>query len=235
MDTENNTSNTITNTIKSIDNIKNAYYINLEKRTDRKAHVENELEKIGIKAERFNAIQLPNGNGALGCSMSHLKCIETAKKNNWAHVLVVEDDITFLDSELFTKQLNKFLKYNKTWDVILLAGNNHKPYIQYGDYCVKVFRCQTATGYIVKNSYYDKLIQNYKEGINNLIKEPTKANQHAIDKHWFRLQEKDSWFLITPLTVIQKENFSDIEKREVNYTSLMTNLDKEFSNKYSNV
>ena len=82
---------------------------------------------------------------------------------------------------------------------------------------------------------YDKLIQNYKEGINNLIKEPTKANQHAIDKHWFRLQEKDSWFLITPLTVIQKENFSDIEKREVNYTSLMTNLDKEFSNKYSNV
>uniref|UniRef100_A0A6C0IFI0 Glycosyl transferase family 25 domain-containing protein n=1 Tax=viral metagenome TaxID=1070528 RepID=A0A6C0IFI0_9ZZZZ len=236
MDTENNNTiinNTITNnTIKSIADIKNAYYINLEKRKDRKAHLENELDKIGIKAERFNAIELPNGNGALGCSMSHLKCIEKAKQNNWDHILVMEDDITFLDSELFTKQLNKFLKINKVWDVILLAGNVYKPYIQYGDYCVKVFRSQTATGYIVKNTYYDKLIQNYKEGINNLIKEPTKANQHAIDKHWFRLQEQDSWFLITPLTVIQNENFSDIEKREVNYKSLMTNLDKEFSNKY---
>ena len=63
------------------------------------------------------------------------------------------------------------------------------------------------------------------------MKEPNKKNQYAIDKNWFRLQEKDSWYLITPLTVIQKENFSDIEKREVNYTSLMTVLDNEFSNK----
>ena len=169
MDINNITPNNITPTITSIDDIKNAYYINLEKRTDRKVHVENELKKIGIKAQRFNAIQLPNG--ALGCSMSHLKCIENAKQNGWDHVLVVEDDIKFLDSTLFTKQLNKFLKYNKTWDVILIAGNNHKPYIQYGDCCVKVFRCQTTTGYLVKNSYYDKLIQNYKEGINKLLKE----------------------------------------------------------------
>lgn len=231
MDIEHDISNTITNTITSLDDIKNAYYINLEKRKDRKAHVENQLNKIGIKAERFNAIELPNGNGALGCSMSHLKCIENAKKNGWEHVLIVEDDITFLDSTLFNKQINKFLKFNKTWDVILIAGNNYKPYIQIGDYCVKTFRCQTATGYIVKNIYYDKLIQNYKEGINNLIKEPSKSNQYAIDKHWFRLQEKDSWYLITPLTVIQKENFSDIEKKDVDYKSLMTNLDKEFSNK----
>jgi glycosyl transferase family 25 len=217
--------------IKSINDIKTAYYINLEKRKDRKEHVENELNKIGIKAERFNAIELPNGNGALGCSMSHLKCIENAKNNNWDHVLVVEDDITFLDGELFKKQLNKFLKNHKYWDVILIAGSNYKPYIQIADYCVKTFRCQTTTGYIVKSSYYDKLIENYKEGIHNLIREPKKTYQYTIDKYWFRLQEKDLWFLITPLSVIQMEDFSDIEKRNTNYSSLMTNLDKEFSNK----
>ena len=235
MDINNTTknNNTTTNNIKNITDIKNAYYINLEKRRDRKAHVESELEKIGIKAQRFNAIQLPNGS--LGCSMSHLKCIENAKKNNWDHVLVVEDDITFLDSALFTTQLNKFLKFNKVWDVILLAGNNHKPYIQYGDYCVKTFRCQTTTGYIVKNTYYDKLIQNYKEGINNLMREPTKVNQHAIDKHWFRLQEKDSWFLITPLTVIQRDDYSDIDKKQRNYSANMMVLDKEFGLKKINL
>jgi len=229
----NSNSNTIIPTIKSITDIKNAYYINLEKRRDRKAHVESELEKIGIKAQRFNAIELPNGS--LGCSMSHLKCIENAKKNNWDHVLIVEDDITFLDSALFTTQLNKFLKFNKVWDVILLAGNNYKPYIQYGDYCVKTFRCQTTTGYIVKSNYYDKLIQNYKEGINNLMREPTKVNQHAIDKHWFRLQEKDSWFLITPLTVIQRDDYSDIDKKQRNYSANMMVLDKEFGLKKINL
>lgn len=213
--------------ISSINDIKNAYYINLEKRTDRKQYVENELNKMGIKAERFNAIKL--SHGALGCSMSHLKCIENAKENGWDHVLVVEDDIKFLDKDLFTKQLNKFLKFNKNWDVILFAGNNHKPYIQYGDFCVKVFRCQTTTGYLVKSNYYDKLIENFKQGINNLIKEPTKENQHAIDKNWFRLQEKDSWFLITPLTVTQRDDYSDIEKKQIDYTSLMIELDKEFT------
>lgn len=30
-----------------------AYYINLEHRTDRKEHIESELKKVGIQAERF--------------------------------------------------------------------------------------------------------------------------------------------------------------------------------------
>jgi GR25 family glycosyltransferase involved in LPS biosynthesis len=54
-------------------------YINLDSRPDRKEHVVKELEKVGVKeATRFKAIELENG--ALGCSMSHLKCIEIAKK-----------------------------------------------------------------------------------------------------------------------------------------------------------
>ena len=214
--------------LQCVNDINHAYYINLENRTDRKEHVEAELTKIGIKAERFNAIKLPNGNGALGCSMSHLKCIENAKNNNWDHVLVVEDDITFLDSELFIKQLNKFFKVYNNWDVILISGSNYKPYIKIGNFCIKVFRCQTTTGYIVNSSYYDKLIDNYRDGINNLMKEPKKTNQYSIDKNWFRLQEKDSWYLITPLTVIQREDYSDIEKKKISYIDLMTNIDKEF-------
>ena len=53
-------------TIKSLDDIKNSFYINLEHRTDRREHVEKELDKIGIKATRFNAIKMTNG--AIGCS-----------------------------------------------------------------------------------------------------------------------------------------------------------------------
>jgi GR25 family glycosyltransferase involved in LPS biosynthesis len=66
--------------LTNISDIKNILYINLTFREDRKNHIENQLKNIGFKSfERFNAVNVKNG--ALGCSMSHLKCIEYAKKN----------------------------------------------------------------------------------------------------------------------------------------------------------
>ncbi len=212
--------------MNSIKNIEHAFYINLESRVDRKQHVEQELSNIGICATRFNAIKLTNG--AIGCSMSHLKCLEIAKQNNWEYVLIVEDDILFLNPELFKNQLNKFFKNHSDFDVLLIAGNNVPPYQKIDDSCVKVYRCQTTTGYIVKRHYYDTLMSNIKEGIQKLMKNPELHVQYAIDKYWFRLQEKDNWFLITPLTVTQREDYSDIEKRHTNYTRVMVDLDKEW-------
>ena len=91
------------NMLKNISDIQNVLYINLESRSDRKEHVENQLAIIGLQNfNRFNAIKLENG--ALGCSMSHLKCLQTAKTNNWDHVLICEDDIQFLDPTLFISQ-----------------------------------------------------------------------------------------------------------------------------------
>ena len=212
--------------INSIENIEHAFYINLETRTDRRQHVETQLQNIGITANRFNAIKL--NNGAIGCSMSHLKCLEIAKENNWDHVMIIEDDILFLNPNVFKNQLNKFLQNHKDFDVVLIAGNNVPPYQKIDDCCIKVYRCQTTTGYIVQKHYYDTLINNIKEGVKHLIKYPEQHIVYAIDKYWFQLQEKDNWFLITPLTVTQREDYSDIEKRPTNYTRVMTDLDKEW-------
>jgi GR25 family glycosyltransferase involved in LPS biosynthesis len=213
----------------SISDIKHVVYINLEHRTDRKIHVERQLASIGIRgATRFNAIKLPNG--AIGCSMSHLKCLQLAKEQGWPHLLLCEDDIEFLDPNLFVKQLNGFLDNHEeddTWDVILLAGNNMPPYCLEDDYSVRVFKCQTTTGYLVKKNYYDKLINNIREGLQKLMREPHNHRLYAIDKHWFNLQQSDYWFLITPLTVVQREDYSDIEKRRTNYKKPMTDLDKK--------
>ena len=113
-------------TLKSFDDIKHSYYINLEHRTDRKEHVESQLSNLGIKAKRFNAIKMDNG--AIGCSMSHLNVLQNALNQKLDHILIVEDDITFLDSGLFKTQINKFFeKHNNNWDVILLAGQRPVP------------------------------------------------------------------------------------------------------------
>ena len=201
-------------------------YINLESRSDRRAQVESELKKIGVETpNRFKAIKLENG--AIGCSMSHLKCIELAKERNYECVMVCEDDIEFLNPQLFLSQLQKFLDKNISWDVVLIAGNNMLPYTPVNDNCIKILNCQTTTGYIVKNHYYNTLIQNYKEGIQNLMKNPTN-NEYKIDKYWFQLQRKDNWYLIIPLTITQRENYSDIEKKVTNFSKYMLDYNKAY-------
>ena len=218
-----------TTALNSLTDIKHTVYINLDHRKDRKVHVEQQLASIGITSPtRFNAIKLPNG--ALGCSMSHLRCLQIAKEQGWPHILLCEDDIQFLDPNLFVKQINGFLENHEedsSWDVLLVAGNNMPPYGIEDDYSVRVFQCQTTTGYLVKQHYYDKLMANIKEGIEKLMREPNNHRFFAIDKYWFQLQQEDYWFLITPLTVVQREDYSDIEKRRTNYKKAMTDLNKE--------
>jgi len=212
-------------TLSSIKDIKHALYINLEDRTDRNSQVQEELRKIGIQnIQRFNAIKATHP--ALGCSYSHLACLEIAKINKWDHVFICEDDIYFLDPPVFIRQLDGFLANIDTWDVILVAGNNIKDYAITNEYSAKVTWCQTATGYIVKQEYYDTLIANYKNGIARLRISKNLHPIYAIDVYWRKLQKEDNWYLITPLTVVQREGYSDIEKRVTNYEKMMTELDK---------
>ncbi len=214
--------------LKNIEDINHIFYINLESRPDRKVHIEKQLNNISLtNFQRFNAIKLKNG--AIGCSMSHLKCLELAKKNEWSHLLIVEDDTTFLNPDLFKRQLNSFFsKHENNWDIVLFAGNNCPPYENIDETCVRVSRCQTTTCYLVNGHYFDTLIENIREGINNLMKNPEKHVLYAIDKYWFKLQAIDKWYLIIPLSVIQREDYSDIEKRHTNYQRAMTDLDKEY-------
>ncbi len=177
-----------------------------------------------LKTERFNAVK--KENGALGCSISHLKCLQLAKERGWPQVLIVEDDIQFLNPDLFLMQLNKFTRRHKYFDVLLIAGNNMPPYIRIDDCCIKIANCNTTTGYIVNQKYYDKLITNYKQGIVGLMREPGNKARYAIDVYWKTLQMVDMWFLITPASVVQKEDYSDIEERNVDYARMMLDIYK---------
>ena len=94
------------------------FYINLEYRIDRNDHTINELNKLGITLERFNAIMCAAGN--IGCTMSHIKCIELAKTRNYPHVFICEDDITFTNPELLKTHVSKFEKSNIEWDVLVI-------------------------------------------------------------------------------------------------------------------
>jgi GR25 family glycosyltransferase involved in LPS biosynthesis len=218
--------------MNDIGSIKHALYINLDSRKDRLDHVETQLAElkttengmVNLVAERFKAIK--HAEGAIGCSMSHMRCIQLAKERDWDHVLVCEDDILFTNVPMFLTQLSKFMATVPDWDVVLLAGNNIPPFQVVNDACIQISNCQTTTGYIVRSHYYDTLIANYRAGINQLMRNPTQKLDYAIDRHWFELQRQHLWYLITPLSVVQREDYSDIEQRVTNYGHLMLDLDK---------
>jgi hypothetical protein len=210
--------------MNDITDIKNIFYINLDRRIDRKKHLETQVNLLNWTARRFPAILQPFGS--LGCSLSHLALLKYARRNNLDHILILEDDVTFLNPSLFLDSLNKFLKTHTNFDVLLLAGNNLGHYEIIDDCCVKVSKCLTTTAYLVKNHYYDTLIKNYEIGINLLQLHPKKTGIYAIDQFWRHLQQIHNWFLLTPLSVVQRPDVSDIEKRVMNYTSDMLDLDK---------
>ena len=64
-------------------------------------------------------------------------------------------------------------------------------------------------------------------GITFFMRRPQQKKLYAIDVFWKPLQEVDNWYLLTPLTVIQMEDYSDIEQKKINYVDKMTNLNKK--------
>lgn len=150
-----------------------------------------------------------------------------AKEQKMEFVLILEDDVSFLLPEEFVQNVNKFLSNLKNkWDVLLLAGNNLPPFTTNDEVSIRVTHCQTTTGYIVQKHYYDTLISNIKEGVAKLMKNPEHHYYFAIDKYWIHLQKQHRWMLLIPLIVVQRPDYSDIEKRYTDYQHLMTSVDK---------
>jgi GR25 family glycosyltransferase involved in LPS biosynthesis len=208
-----------------MDLFEHTLFINLENRTDRLEHANQEFEKLGIKAERVNAIKMKNG--AIGCTMSHIKCIELAKSRNYEQVFICEDDICFTNPDLLKTNIELFHENEDIlWDMLIVGGNNVPPYQQVEPYCARVFYCQTTTGYIVKHHYYDTLLANFRESAGNLMRNPENRREYALDIYWKKLQIQDFWYMITPPTVTQYENYSDIEQQATNYDHLMLDMEK---------
>ena len=206
--------------------IKNVLYINLDSRIDRRNHFEMAFNKIGLQLQRFQAIE--KKNGAVGCTMSHIACLELAIKNKWDHVLVCEDDATITNPGQLVYQVNQFFKkMGNHWDVLLLGGNNYQPFRQMSSECIRVGNCQTTTCYLVNSHYFETLLNNFKTGLRNL--ETTNEQQkYAIDQYWKHLQRMHRWYLIIPVSVIQRSDYSNISKQHTDYTKDMLTVNKKW-------
>ena len=203
------TSNVLSTIVsKYIDKI---IYINLEHRTDRRLEIEDELNSFGLPYERFNAIANP-GFGILGCGLSHLSVLKMARDNKWKNILIFEDDFMFLvDRDEFEKNINLLFDIENPvdFDVCMLSYNiiTSEPSEKYY-FLNKVLEVQTASGYIVNEKMYDKLIELYEWAM-PLLGSTKQHWIYANDQIWKKLQPSANWYSFTTRLGKQRPSYSD--------------------------
>ena len=71
------------------------YCINLDRRPDRWQECLIEFDRLKLTnfINRFSGIDM--AHGGMGCYASHIAVMEEAIKNNYEHVLILEDDVKF--------------------------------------------------------------------------------------------------------------------------------------------
>lgn len=202
----------------------NIFCINLDHRIDRLNETKQEFEKLELDFERISAVY--NEKRGLGCTLSHIKCIEIAKQKNYNYCVVCEDDIKFeINKHNFNLLIAKFLE--STSDVLIICGNHfigngdNKNITNYNDYFYRTTDTQTTTCYAVKQHYYDKLLDNYVKSSKYLSKcTESRYYKYSIDSMWKLLQKNDSWLIPKIYCGTQRKSYSDIEKRIVDYTNI---------------
>lgn len=167
-------------------------YVNLPHRTDRLQHIQSELERIGLKAEKTNGIYphefdvndsrhqtMRNRTvGAIGCYTSQLNIMKKAFSLN-KHAFVMEDDIV-LASDFW-----KRMEYISNWSLsnpfavfwlggTFHVGGNRGPYwhtntigrdieLTNDSRIVKCYGAFSTHCYIVHRDYLEQVIKRLEE------------------------------------------------------------------------
>jgi glycosyl transferase family 25 len=190
-----------------------AFYINLDRRTDRRAEIEKEFTNMKLNVERFPAIE--HAYPAIGCTLSHVAVLKLARERGYESVMIFEDDLTFLVSKSEWDDL--LTKLPSVYDVVMVCCGVIKPGTYYNDTFDRVQEVQQTAGYIVHSRFYDRLLANFEEGAQKFTENPHVHWVYSIDQYWKTLQVESEWFSFRNKIGKQRAGFSDIANSVVEY------------------
>jgi GR25 family glycosyltransferase involved in LPS biosynthesis len=200
------------------------YCINLDSRTDRWDACLTEFKKIGItdQVERFPAVELTPG--IAGCTKSHYEIVKMAKKSGYETILILEDDISIINTEFFTILSNSITQLNNVTtecDMFYLGGNvsdNTPSNYSIDTNLVKLGYCKTTHAYVLNESIYDIIIDAYStvDWSNNYNWSQSNPNRLNIDV-WLinNIQSRGNTFGVYPCLVEQRAGFSNLVGSEM--------------------
>ncbi len=152
--------------------------INLKRRPDRLARTRQALhrckwpfkEPIIVPAVDGHAVPSPDdwksGPGAWGCLRSHQNVLEAAIADGVDKLLVLEDDVCFVDT--FSEDIADFLKnVPDDWDQLMIGGQHKVPLglpEQINDYVYRCVRCERTHCYAIRGPFMRKFYQRLAGG-----------------------------------------------------------------------
>jgi GR25 family glycosyltransferase involved in LPS biosynthesis len=216
-----------------LNHIGHIVYINLDHRIDRNVEMLKEFKRVNIPNSKFTRLSaVRNNNGAMGCTLSHIKVIQMAKEQKWKSVMVLEDDFTFIDDlSYINSSINHLYNdFKEEWSIVSLSRGARQDMNNINDnYLWKAIAVSTTAGYIARYEFYDTLLTNYREGLMKLMKETDKEH-YTLDAYWINLQPISKWYVFNPSLGYQRESYSDIEGRNVSYLAYDKTIN--FKDKY---
>jgi glycosyl transferase family 25 len=188
------------------------FYINLDIRPDRKEKIEERLTSYGIEAERFPAIY-HDTFGLVGCGKSHLAVLKLAKERGYKNVFILEDDFMFtVSKEVFESSIIQlFSQQPLPYDVYYVSYMNieQREEIPENPIVDRLLSGNNASGYIVNQHYYQKLIDLYEYAM-PLLESTGMHWIYANDQIWKQYQCIDNWYCTKFPLGKQESGFSNI-------------------------
>lgn len=173
------------------------------------------------KIKRISAVSKPE-LGALGCGLSHVKTLDAFLETGELYCLVFEDDFQFtVDPNYFRFLLSHVFTVQKDFDVVMLGANVMKEEKTESRFLWRILDAQTSSAYLIRRDYAKIVRDLLEEGMKRLEewyelhKEP--KHDYCLDIYWKQLQPKGKWFVFHPKVGIQRESYSDIERKITNY------------------
>jgi GR25 family glycosyltransferase involved in LPS biosynthesis len=210
------------------------YLINLDSRKDRLNECEQEFLKHKMSVHRVPAIDgsktfkagMNRNSGNHGLLLTNIAIYEDAIKNGCNNILILEDDVMFLDNlnKIFFEKI-KFLPDN--WDLLYLGGShifdkgnftsiskkinepiNRNTYKSLNNELCKTTWTQTTHAVGING----KKLKNYLDVLKN--------SRKPIDMIYCNIQQNElsNVYTFLPSIAVQRPSFSDIENVVVDYS-----------------
>jgi GR25 family glycosyltransferase involved in LPS biosynthesis len=193
-----------------LDYFDKAYYINLDKRVDRKLEFESRVKSIGLDVERWPATQLnktditnntfdENWHIKVSCTYSHQQLINNAKEKGYKSILIFEDDCVF-ENDFVNKAkecINELKKLE--WDIFYFGGEPNEYCKSISERLAKTDGCYSTHAYAINHTFYDKILSTpYYQGVIDMLYMHYPANQKLfyISKEllaWQDMSASDLW------------------------------------------
>jgi GR25 family glycosyltransferase involved in LPS biosynthesis len=202
------------------------FYLNLDKRTERKDAFEIRSKEAGIEVERFSAIQLkeqdvPNPfNGKdwhikISCTYSHFEMIKEAKRRGWKNCLIFEDDCVFIDG--FDTKIKECINELKDiqWDIFYMGGEPNGLCNSVSD---KLAKCTTGLygthAYAINECFYDKVINSsYTMGVIDTVYMGMYYNNYYMSKELLAWQDDDFESDLWGGKIKREQNYREMYKK----------------------